>query len=123
MGLTPVASKQDVEDKTMAVVAKFIDGDEGALKTLANNQGDYHISLAGMYGFYYLKVAQQEQEFEQALALMLVAKKAINNPRLDMQIAQTQQKLGKISDAKHTLTQLLATKPDYQAAKDLLATL
>ena len=40
-----------------------------------------------------------------------------------MQIAKTQQKLGKVKAAKNTLQQLLTAKPDYKPAQDMLKTL
>ncbi|WDE02922.1 type 1 glutamine amidotransferase domain-containing protein [Thalassomonas viridans] len=123
LGLIPVASTQDIDDKTLELVAKFLAGDKSAIKLLADNQNDYHIALVGMYGFYYLKTAETEQHFENALGLMTVAQKAINNPMLDMQIAKTQHKLGQDKAAKTTLNQLLATKPDYKPALDMLKTL
>ncbi|WDE14526.1 type 1 glutamine amidotransferase domain-containing protein [Thalassomonas haliotis] len=127
LGLTPVAKPQDIEDKTLAQVAKFLaaDKEEGkaVIKELADNQENYRIALVGMYGFYYLKTAETDQHFENALGLMTVAQKAINNPMLDMQIAKTQHKLGREKAAKTTLNQLLATKPDYKPAVDMLKTL
>ncbi|MFT5277707.1 MAG: putative intracellular protease/amidase [Glaciecola sp.] len=123
LGLTPVNVEIEIEDKTMAVVAKFIAGDKSAIETLANNQAQYHISLVGMYGFYFLKVADTTLDFEQALALMVVAQKAINNPMLDMKIAKTQAKLGQTNNAKATLNQLISAKPDYKPAQDMLKTL
>jgi putative intracellular protease/amidase len=123
LGLTPVKVAMDLEDKTMAVVAKFIEGDKSALATLANNQEQYHISLVGMYGFYFLKVAETTLDFEQSLALMIVAKDAINSPNLDMKIAKTQSKLGQTANAKATLNQLITAKPDFKPAQDMLKTL
>jgi len=123
MGLIPVKVKQDIEDKTMAMVAKFLAGDASASRQLSENQEQYHIALVGMYGFYYLKVAQSNEHFEKALTLMTVAQKAINNPMLDMEIAKTQFQLGKLKLAKNTLNQLLTNKPDYKPAIDMLKTL
>ncbi|NQZ23239.1 MAG: type 1 glutamine amidotransferase domain-containing protein [Colwellia sp.] len=123
LGLTPVKVAMEVEDKTMAVVAKFIAGDTSALATLTNNQGQYHIPLVGMYGFYFLKVADTTVHFAQALSLMMVAQKSINNPMLDMKIAKTQIKLGQTDNAKATLNQLITAKPDYKPAQDMLKTL
>lgn len=123
MGLTPAIKARDIEDETMAVVAQFLAGDKLAVQTLSDNQDQYHIPLVGMYGFYYLKTAQSNQHFEDALTLMTVAQKAINNPMLDMQIATTQHKLGRAKEAKDTLNQLLATKPDYKPALEMLQTL
>ncbi len=123
LGLIPVVQTIDIEDKTMAVVAKFIAGDQSAATLLAENQDQFHIALVGMYGFYYLKAAETDAQFENALTLMTVAQKAINNPMLDMKIAKTQQQLGKTKQAKVTLNQLLITKPDYKPALDMLKTL
>ena len=123
MGLIPVITKQGIEDKTMAVVAKFLAGDTSVVKLLTDEQDQYHISLVGMYGFYYLKTAETDKHFENALTLMTIAQKTINNPMLDMKIAKTQHKLGQGKNAKNTLNQLLITKPDYKPALDMLKTL
>ena len=123
LGLTPVITEPYIDDKTMTVIAKYLAGDNASIKELANNQQQYQIPLVGMYGFYYLKVAETNSQFENALNLMLVAKDAISNPMLDMQIAKTQHKLGKTHAAKSTLEQVLTTKPDYKPAKDMLKTL
>ncbi len=123
LGLTPVKVEMEVEDKTMAVVAKFIAGDNSALAMLTNHQEQYHLPLVGMYGFYFLKVADTTAHFEQALSLMMVAQKSINNPMLDMKIAKTQIKLGQADNAKATLNQLITAKPDYKPAQDMLKTL
>lgn len=123
LGLTPVKVAMELEDKTMAVVAKFIDGDKSALEMLANNQTQYQLPLVGMYGYYFLKVADTRLDFEQSLALMMVAKKAVNSPNLDMKIAKTQAKLGQTDKAKVTLNQLIMAKPDFKPAQDMLKTL
>jgi len=123
LGLTPVIAAQDIEDKTMALVAKFLSGDKSVITLLTENKDQYHIALVGMYGFYYLKTAQTDKHFENALTLMMVAQEALNNPVLDMKIAKTQHKLGKEKAAKMTLNQLLISKPDYKPAVDMLKTL
>ena len=123
LGLTPVKVELDIEDKTLAVIAKFIAGDNSALETLAKNQEQYLISFVGVYGFYFLKVANTPLDFEQSLALMLVAQKALNNPNIDMKIAKTQLRLGQTANAKATLNQLITAKPDYKAAQEMLKTL
>ncbi|MFT5295757.1 MAG: putative intracellular protease/amidase [Colwellia sp.] len=123
LGLTPVKSEIEIEDKTMAVVSKYIDGDKSALDLLVNKQDQYYIPLVGMYGFYFLKIADSTLDFEQALVLMKVAQKAINSPNLDMKIAETQVKLGQTANAKATLNQLITAKPDYKPAQSMLKTL
>jgi putative intracellular protease/amidase len=125
LGLTPVTVAAELEDKTMAVIAKFLAGDTSALAALTNNQEQeqYHLPLVGMYGFYFLKVADTTVELEQSLALMTVAQKAINSPNLDMKIATTQLKLGQQANAKATLNQLVSANPDFEPAQALLKTL
>jgi putative intracellular protease/amidase len=123
LGITPINVELELEDKTMAVVAKFLAGDKAALELLADNHAEYYIPLVGMYGYYFLKVADTTLDFEQSLALMLVAQKTLNNPNLDMKIAKTQLKLGQTINAKTTLNQLITAKPDFKPAKDMLKTL
>ncbi|GAB5380819.1 MAG: hypothetical protein Alis3KO_22060 [Aliiglaciecola sp.] len=123
LGLTPVATKPDTDDKTLAVVARLLAGDKTAANELASNRQQYHIALVGMYGFYYLKLADSNVEYENALTLMLVAQDELKNPVLDMQIAKTQQKLGQEYEARSTLEQLLARQPDYAPAVDMLKTM
>ena len=76
-----------------------------------------------MYGFYYLQVASENQELENALGLMQFAQKEINNPQLDIQIAKVQMKLGQKKAAVSTLNQLLASTPDFQPALEMLKTI
>ena len=123
LGITPAPATMDAEDKTLALVAQFIDGDTQALSVLKESPADYHIALVGMYGFYYEMLADSTKEHENALALMLSAQKTLNNPRLDLKIAQTQHKLGQSAQAKTTLEALLANKPDFQPAVEMLKTL
>jgi len=123
LGLIPVTDELEIEDKTMAVVAKFLAGDKSALALLNKDSDQYHIPLVGMYGYYYLKVASTTKDFEHSLALMLVAKETLNNENLDMKIAKTQIKLGQQDKAKATLNQLLSSKPDFKPAQDMLQTL
>jgi putative intracellular protease/amidase len=123
VGLTLVEVATDLEDKTLALVAKYLAGDKSALNLLNANQAQYNIPLVGMYGFYFLKGAKARSDFEQSLALMLLAQKEINNPSLDMKIAKTQVKLGQSNDAKATLNALITANPDYKPARDMLITL
>ena len=123
IGLTPVEHVLETEDRTLAVIANFISGEQSALNSLTQHQAQYNIPLVGMYGYYFLKIAETTSDFKQSLALMLVAQKELNNPNVDMKIASTQVKLGHNEDAKATLVQLISTNPDFKPAKDMLKTL
>lgn len=123
IGLTPIQTAYSMDDQTMALIAGVLAGEQHAVNELSSNRAQYHIPLVGMYGFYYLKVAEKDKDFENALTLMLIAKDAINNPMLDMKIAKTQQKLGKLAAAKATAEQVLKTKPDFKPAQEFLKAL
>jgi putative intracellular protease/amidase len=86
LGLTPIKTELTLEDKTLAVIARFIAGEKSALEVIQNNQEQYLISFVGVYGFYFLKISEETLDFEQSLALMLLGKKALNNPAIDMKI-------------------------------------
>lgn len=123
LGITPVATKQYIDDKTMAAIAQLLAGDKSAEQRLSNNQDQYDIRYVGWYGNILLKEAEQPSDYEQALTLMLIAQKAMNNSMLDMNIAKTQHKLGNKLAAKSTLEHLLEAKPDFKPALDMLKTL
>ena len=123
LGMEPVHLAPSIDDKTLAQVANLLAGDESVIANLQANEQDYHMALVGMYGFYYLKIAQSTEQTEHALQLMMVAKPAINSPMLDLKIASAQQKLGRNALAKETINALLETKPDYQPALEMLKTL
>ena len=123
LGLEPVQFALARDDKTLAQVAKLLAGDDSVIAKIQANEQDYHLSLVGMYGFYYLKIAESTQQIEHALSLMVVAKPAIKSPMLDLKIASAQQKLGRNALAKETINALLETKPDYQPALEMLKTL
>ena len=111
------------DDRTLARIAKVLEGDNAALLALQDSDGEYHIELAGMYGFYYLKQATTDAQKQHALSLMLVAQEAINNPNLDIQIATTQQQLGDTLASQQTAEKILSQHPDFAPAKQLLESL
>lgn len=111
------------DDRTLARIAKVLEGDNAALLALQVSDGEYHIELAGMYGFYYLKQATTDAQKQYALSLMLVAQEAINNPNLDIQIATTQQQLGDTLASQQTAEKILSQHPDFAPAKQLLESL
>ena len=123
LGVSKVNALSFRDDRTMEQVALFLAGEREALETLASDAEYYHIPLAGMYGYYYLNVAKSDQQLQQALSLMQLAQQSINNPRLDMQIAQTQHKLGKHKKAVATLNAILAQHPDFEPAEKMLSNL
>ena len=111
------------DDRTLAQIAAYLDGDDAALQHITTSPETHHIALVGMYGYYYLQLAPTEHKQRQALALMLLAQEAINNPALDVQIAKTQYQLGDTMASRQTLAQTLKQHPDFEPAQQLLATI
>ena len=123
LGIKPVVTEQYQDDKTFALIAKLLAGDQTVLTTLKENKKDYQLNLVAMFGSFYLKVAESKLQISNALSLMTAVQNEVDNPKLDLEIAKAQSKLGKTQMAKTTLAQLLLEKPDYQPAKDMLKTL
>lgn len=123
LGVEPQPLPAYKDDKTLALVAQVLEGDSKATDELNSHKQDYNIQLVGMYGYFYLNVAKSSTDFQNALTLMTLAQDTINSPRLDMQIAKTQQKLGDAKAAVQTLNDILADKPDFEPAKEMLASL
>lgn len=111
------------DDATLALVAQVLAGDKNAANILSTSHDQYNIPLVGMYGFYYLNTADNDQELKNALVLMSLAKEEINNPRLDLQIAKLQRSLGETQKAMDTLNKLLVSTPDFKPAIEMLETL
>ena len=111
------------DDRTLAQIAAYLDGDDAALQHITSSPETHHMALVGMYGYYYLQLAPTEHKQRKALALMLLAQEAINNPALDVQIAKTQYQLGDTMASRQTLAQTLKQHPDFEPAQQLLATI
>lgn len=123
LGIKIKKMEQFRDDKTLGLVAEILAGNQDIKKVLSTNPDEYHIELVGMYGYYYLNTAESDTDLQNALTLMSLGQKAIKNPKLDMQIARTQQKLGDKVGATSTLKQILADKPDFEPAQEMLKTM
>lgn len=129
LGINPLPMPPHQDDATLALVAELLNGNITAEQLLAADAdadadaAQYQLELLGMYGYYYRGSADTAQALQHALTLMQAGQSAINNPSLDMAVAQTQLKLGDKAAARATLQQILAAKPDFAAATALLATL
>ncbi|MEP0176455.1 MAG: type 1 glutamine amidotransferase domain-containing protein [Paraglaciecola sp.] len=117
----PLASYED--DRTLGLIAQLLGGDLNAVQALKNAPDQYNIKFVGMYGYQYLEKAKSQQEYQHALTLMTLAQVAMNNPKLEVQIAKAQHKIGDKHAAADTLNKILATKPDFKPALDMLSTL
>lgn len=123
LGIKPVNMVEFRDDKTLNLVAQILAGNSQAKIALSNNSDQYHMELVGMYGFYYMKTADNDKELYNALTLMTLGQKAINNPSLDIKIASVESKLGDVDAARKTLNRILASNPDFEPAQDMLKSL
>lgn len=123
LGITPLPMPAHKDDATLALVKDFLTGNLTPEQVLSANAAQYQLELLGMYGYYYVNTANTTQQWQHALTLMQAGQSAINNPALDMAVAQTQLTLGDKAAARATLQQILAVKPDFAAATALLAEL
>lgn len=123
LGITPLPMPAHKDDATLALVKDFLTGNLAPEQVLSANAAQYQLELLGMYGYYYVNTANTTQQWQHALTLMQAGQSAINNPALDMAVAQTQFTLGDKAAARATLQQILAVKPDFAAATALLAEL
>lgn len=123
MGITPKPAASYRDDRTLALVAEVLAGDDSAARTLLSDAEYYQQDLVGMYGYYYLQTAQTPESMQHALTLMQVGREAIGNPLLDVQIAKTQHELGDSENALALLKQTIAANPDFEPARALLQSL
>ncbi len=123
LGIKTVDIAQFSDDRTLSIVADILKGNIQAEKALLSTPEQFNIQLVGMYGFYYFKASKTDTEIANALKLMKLGQKSINSPKLDMQIAKAQYKLGDMAATKETLHQILADKPDFESARDMLNSL
>ncbi|MFT5164221.1 MAG: putative intracellular protease/amidase [Alteromonadaceae bacterium] len=123
LGLTPVKREPYQDEATFAIIARLLDNDHAAVTELTDNSQNYQLPMVGMYGFYHAKLATSDSQLKHALVLMDIAKAALNNPTLDMQIIKTQLQLGDKATAKTELNKLLVKHPEHNEAKALLGTL
>ena len=107
----------------MALVTQIMAGDEQAIVTYQNNVGNYDTMLVAMSGIYQLKFAKQAPIVDRAVRLMELAKKQINHPMLDLNLAKGYIKQNKHGAAKSIVERVVASHPDNEKAKTLLQSL
>ncbi|MFT4925337.1 MAG: putative intracellular protease/amidase [Phenylobacterium sp.] len=93
LGYTPVARQPYQDEATFALIARVLEDDLAAITQLKEHSDNYQLPMIGMYGFYHAKSAKTDAELKHALTLMEAAQAALNNPKLDGQIAKTRLKL------------------------------
>lgn len=120
-GRTPVARTPWRDELTMALVERLLAGDAaGATSELAANRKAFHVELVGLLGYYQLQGATELSAVRDALAIMELALPHMDEPRLQLAIAEGHVRLGDKARARALLEALLADKPDMAEARTLL---
>ncbi|TDF34753.1 tetratricopeptide repeat protein [Alteromonadaceae bacterium M269] len=123
LGLNPIESVQFSDDMTIDLVTKIMHGDSKAATQFNENVSDYQPELVGMYGYFAMQQASDNSQLHQAIELMSLAAPHMQEPRLNLAIAQGYQKLGNTKQAVDTLQAVLKNNPDMEQAQTLLAQL
>lgn len=125
MGRKPVARQLYPDERSLLLVAKFLDGKADAARADLNAAPAAHdIMMIGIYGTMVAGGANKgTDEVVQGLALMELAAMHVYNPRLELAMAGAEHRLGKTADARGRAQKLLIKHPDLSAAQRLLASL
>ena len=94
-----------------------------ALEEMDVSSEAYQVELVGMYGYYYLKLAEDSAQIEHAVILMEAANKTMEHPVLAMKIIEGHQQLGQTDLALERARQLALALPDNEKVQALLASL
>jgi putative intracellular protease/amidase len=119
-GRTPVARTPWRDERTLALVTRFLGGDStSARRALRDATATHHVQLIGMLGFYQSQHAGSPDAIRSGLSLMYLAAEHWNEPQLTMGIARAHVRLGETPQARQVLTTLLTSKPDLRDAQAL----
>ena len=121
LGVEAQAPRVFAEDATIALITRVLDDDEAALKELQVAVEEYQVELVGMYGYYYLKLAENPAQIQHALTLMQAANEIMQHPVIAMKIIEAHQMLGQADIALAKARRLAKAMPDDERVRALLA--
>lgn len=128
LGGAPVKRTVYRDEASMLLVERWLAGEKPAVKrAIETAPNQYKTELIAMLGYYHFKAATDDTARRQALSVMELAEPYIDhpklNPKLQLGIAQAEAALGNVTTARERLTRLVASKPDFDDAKKMLAAL
>lgn len=119
-GRTPVVRVPWRDERTLALVTRFLSGDSvAARRALRDATATHHVKLIGMLGYYQSQQAVVPLAIRRGLSLMYLAAEHWNEPQLTMGIARAHVRLGEKPRALEVLTTLVTAKPDLREAQAL----
>ena len=128
LGGEPVKRMVYRDEASILLVERWLAGEKSAVKrAIETAPNQYKTELIAMLGYYHFKAATDDTSRRQALSVMELAEPYIDhpklNPKLKLGIAEAEASLGNVTTARERLTRLLASKPDFDDAKKMLAAL
>ncbi len=124
LGREPAPRTPWREERAMALVQRLLAGEaEAARAELAADPAGHHAELIGLLGYYQLQAAQADADVARARAIMELARPHMDEPRLDVGIAEAHWRLGETGRARTLLDAVLAAHPDLREAAELKARL
>lgn len=120
LGLTPAAREPFRDETTYGLIARFLDGDAGALTAYEQAPDDYNGPLLALYGYYFAQGATSPGATRQAIALMELVPSMQEHAQLQLQMARAYKQLDDTTKARALLQALLDRKPDFAQARALL---
>lgn len=121
-GRVPLARQAWRDERSMALVEQHLQQRDGqAAQILAQRPSDHHVELIGMLGFYQLKAAKDATATADALSIMQLASPHMDEPRLQVAMAEAHWRLGRTDLARSQVLAVLEKQPGLDEANALLA--
>jgi putative intracellular protease/amidase len=113
LGKTPVPFAAFRDDASLALVERWLAGEEAAVRTaLAERTAHYKPALIAMLGYYQFKTATDTPTRRRALSVMELGEPHLPHPRLRTAMAEAHIALGNPAAARALLAQVLAGKAE-----------
>ena len=120
LGVNNVKKPDFKDEDSMVIVRRILSGDNSAIVEFHQNTAKYLPDLIAMYANGYARAAQNNSDIEKAVILMEMAMQHWQHPRLSLSLAQNLLKLGRLSQAKIIVTEVIKKKPEFIPAQKLL---
>lgn len=123
LGITPVAREKQQDELTLEFVYDVLRKGPVFAATYQDKKDQFNGGLISMYGYYYAMGAEKVADHQAAITLMSIPTETAKHPQLRLQLAKSWHKLGDSNQAKAVVSDILAAKPDYKPAQDLMKAL
>lgn len=124
LGREPVARAPFRDEASMQLAVRALAGEVDAARTALAAAPERHLpELIGILGYYHAQAATDDVSRRRALSLMELALPQVAEPRLALETARLQRRVGETVAARQTLEALLERHPEHAEAREALAAL